>query len=89
MMYRMRAVRRMRGTSLPLTGPGISARARCMLRSSLIGITASMNTSTPMPPIQWEKLRQNSTPRPSVSTSGTTDAPQVVKPDVISNSAST
>ena len=50
------------GTSLPTTGPGTSARIMCMLRSSARGSTAIMNTSTPMPPTQLVKLRQNSSP---------------------------
>ena len=41
-----------------------------------------------MPPIQWEKLRQNSIQWLSASTSGRIDAPVVVKPETISNTAS-
>ena len=50
------------GTSLPTTGPGTSARIICILRSSARGSTAIINTSTPMPPTQLVKLRQNSSP---------------------------
>ena len=42
-----------------------------------------------MPPTQCEKLRQNSTPLGSDSTSDRIDAPVVVNPEAISNSAST
>ena len=87
--YSSFAVERMRGTSLPATGPGTSARMSTMERLSDIGTTAITNTSTPMPPTQCEKLRQNSTPCGSVSTCGRIDAPVVVKPEIISNSAST
>lgn len=41
-----------------------------------------------MPPIQWVKLRQNRMPMGRLSTSASTDAPVVVKPDTVSNSAS-
>ena len=46
--------------SLPTTGPGLSARRRCMLSPLPFasGTTAIMNTSTPMPPIQCVKERQ-------------------------------
>ena len=47
-----------------------------------------MKTSTPMPPIQWERLRQSSTPQLSSSTLATTEAPVVVKPETISKKAS-
>ena len=47
-----------------------------------------MNTSTPMPPIQWVKLRQNSMQRDSASTSVRMLEPVVVKPDTVSNMAS-
>ena len=60
----------------------------CMLRSSERGSTAMMKTSTPMPPIQWERLRQSSTPQLSSSTLATTEAPVVVKPETISKKAS-
>ena len=48
-----------------------------------------INTSTPMPPTQWVKLRQNSSPWLMASTSVRTDAPVVVKPDTVSKNAST
>ena len=78
----------MRGTSLPTCGPGTSARIMCMLRSSESGSTAMMNTSTPMPPIQCDRLRQSSEPRVSSSTFAATEAPVVVKPETISKKAS-
>ena len=49
----------------------------------------SMNTSTPMPPTQWVRLRQSSAACESASTSATTVEPVVVKPEMVSNSAST
>ena len=48
----------MRLTSLPTVGPGTSARSRCIPCPSLMGKMAMTNTSTPMPPTQWVKLRQ-------------------------------
>ena len=42
----------------------------------------------PMPPSQWEKLRQSSMQRLSASTSGRMLEPVVVKPEIISNTAS-
>ena len=48
-----------------------------------------MNTSTPMPPIQCEKLLQKRVACESASTSETMEAPVVVKPEMISNRAST
>ena len=76
------------GTSLPTVGPGSSARMMCMECSPPMGSTAMMKISTPMPPIHSRKLRQNSPARLSVSTSFTTDAPVVVNPDTVSNTAS-
>ena len=81
----------MRGTILFTVGPGLSARRMCSVKPSappLVGMMASRNTSTPMPPIQWLKLRQNSSACPSASTSERMEAPVVVKPDTISKSAS-
>ena len=90
-MYRMAAVDFILGTSLPTSGPGLSARSRCMVKPlpPSLGATASRNTSTPMPPTQWLKLRQYRMPRGRLSTSDKMDAPVVVKPETISNRAST
>ena len=60
MAYRILAVSRILLEILPTEGPGDSARIKCMARPSLTGRTAMVNTSTPMPPTQWVKLRQNS-----------------------------
>ena len=79
----------MRLTSLPAVGPGISARRMCMECPSLMGRMAMTNTSTPMPPTQWVKLRQNRLPRLSGSTAVRMDAPVVVKPETVSKKAST
>ena len=57
-------------------------------RSGVFSITAIMNTSTPMPPTQCVKLRQNNRPWPSASTSVRIDAPVVVKPETVSKNAS-
>ena len=85
--YSTRAVSRVRGVSLPTTGPGISALRMFMDRSELPEIMV-INTSTPMPPTQWVKLRQNSSPWLMASTSVRIDAPVVVKPLTVSKNAS-
>ena len=60
-----------------------------MVLASDFGSTASTNTSTPMPPTQWVKLRQKRMPWVSASTSVRMLAPVVVKPDTVSKNAST
>ena len=65
------------------------ARIKCEARPESCGRSARVSTSTPMPPIQWVKLRQKSTPRGSVSTCGRMDAPVVVNPLTVSKNAST
>ena len=70
------------GTSLPTDG------IRLMWEPPLIGIMASRKTSTPMPPIQCVKLRQSSAACERASTSERMLAPVVVKPEMVSKSAS-
>ena len=77
-----------RGTILETVGPGLSARSRWMAWPPSIRTMASMNTRMPMPPIQCEKLRQNSMHLSSSSTAGRMLEPVVVKPEIISNTAS-
>ena len=79
------------GDTLPTSGPGLSALSRCMLSPLplLRGMMARTNTSTPMPPIQWVKLRQKSKPRHRPSMLVRMLAPVVVKPDAVSKTAST
>ena len=60
----------------------------CMECSSPMGRTAMMNTSTPMPPIQCVKQRQKRPLRLMPSTLLMIDAPVVVRPDTVSNTAS-
>ena len=89
--YSIMAVSRILGTSLPTSGPGLSAFKRCSREPpdfELDGTMASKNTSTPIPPSQWLKLRQYKIPRDKSSTTGTIDAPVVVKPETISKNAS-
>ena len=85
----MRALLPTRGTSLSIDGPGDSARIRWIDRAPIFGISASVSTSTPMPPTQWVKLRQNSSPFGSASTSVRIVEPVVVKPEVASKKQST
>ena len=47
------------------------------------------STSTPMPPSQWVKERQNRIPRGSASMSTRMVAPVVVKPEQVSKIQST
>ena len=89
MPYRILAVSRSLLEILSTVGPGTSARIRCMARPSPMGSTAMANTSTPMPPTQWVKLRQNAVERCSASTSVRMLEPVVVKPDTVSKKAST
>ena len=71
-----------------MLGPGLSARTRWEVRPVIWGSRARVNTSTPMPPIQWVKARQNITPWGRLAKSVTTVAPVVVKPDTASKRAS-
>ena len=59
-----------------------------MLLPPLNGIIARRNTRTPIPPIQCVKLRQKSIHLDNASTSDKMLAPVVVKPDIVSKSAS-
>ena len=60
-----------------------------MLPAPSLGSSASVITSTPMPPAHWVRLRQNSRPLGSTSRLAISVAPVVVKPEKDSNSAST
>ena len=73
---------------MPTVGPGTSARIRCIPWPSVIGSTAMTNTSTPMPPTQWVKLRQNRQLRRRGSTAVRMVEPVVVKPETVSKKAS-
>ena len=75
------AVSRILGTILSGDGPELSARRRLIDDAFMDGMTASMNTKTPIPPIQWEKLLQNRIPFGKISMFVNIDAPVVVKPD--------
>ena len=89
MPYRILAVDCTFGTSLSTWGPGLSAFIRLTWEPPVRGSRESRNTRTPMPPIQWVKLRQNRMPLGRSSTPGRMLAPVVVKPDTVSNRAST
>ena len=52
------------------------------------GTSASRKTNTPMPPIQWVKLRQYKRLLSRLSTSDRMEAPVVVKPETVSKKAS-
>ena len=86
--YKIKAVFLAAGTSFSTLGPGLSARIKKILVPPDKGITAMTNTSTPIPPIQWVKLRQNKIQRGRLSTSERILAPVVEKPDAVSNNAS-
>ena len=70
-------------------GPGLSAFIRFIVEPPIIGRIAIMKTNTPIPPIQWEKLRQNRLAFEMLSTSVRILDPVVVKPEIVSNRAST
>ena len=84
----MRAVYLIFGTSLPTDAPVLSARIRLIWEPPLIGIMASRNTSTPIPPIQCVKLRHKIEQCDRASTSLKMLPPVVVKPETVSKSAS-
>ena len=72
------------GTSLEEMGPGTSAWTRTCVRPPTRGRKARVKSSTPMPPIQEAKERQNRMPRGRASMSARTVPPEVVKPETIS-----
>ena len=76
------------GTSLSASGPGTSARIRCMEFSSSKEVSIMTNPSPPIPPIQWVRLRQKAMPLGSASISVRIVDPVVVKPDTVSKKAS-
>ncbi len=81
-LYSILAVWRAFGTSFSVVGPGLSARIRCKGSAPDMGKIAITNIRTPMPPIQWVKLRQNSMPLSSASTLESMLPPVVVKPEI-------
>ena len=87
--YKILAVDIAFGTNLSFSGPGTSARIRCMEFFLSRDVTTSTKTSTPIPPIQWVKLRQNNRQWGNTSTSGIILDPVVVKPETVSKNAST
>ena len=88
MPYRIRALDLTFGTRRLTEGPGLSAFMRFMRLPPVIGSRMSRKTRTPMPPIQWVKLRHIRIQFGMTSTSDRILAPVVVKPDTVSNSAS-
>ena len=78
-----------RGVSLLLMGPGDSARMRYTLPSPSLGTSARASTRTPIPPIHCVWARQKRMPAGWPSMKVNTVAPVVVKPDTVSNTAST
>ena len=88
-IYSIFADSRILGTNLPGVGPGLSALKICTVEPFILGITASTKTRTPMPPIQWVKLRQKIRPLGTISTLGRMVEPVVVKPETVSKKQST
>ena len=76
------------GRSLLTDGPGLSAFIRFMCEPPCISMKVRRKTSTPIPPIQWVKLRHISMQWGSTSTSFKILAPVVVKPETVSKRAS-
>ena len=87
--YKILAVSFTFGTNLSTEGPGDSAFIKCMVEPPIIGRIAKINTNTPIPPIQCVKLRLNRFAWLKASTSDRMLAPVVVKPEIVSNKAST
>lgn len=86
MIYRMDAVLRILEAILFTDGPVLSARRICRVLAPFPGANARINTSTPMPPAQLEKLRQNSIHLLMLSISSPLSMvePVVVNPETIS-----
>ena len=89
MVYRILEDWEARGTSLLLTGPGLSARIRKLELIPRKGSRAAVRISTPIPPSQWVKDRQNSRPMGRPSMAVRMVAPVVVKPEMVSKKQST
>ena len=89
MVQSRRAVSAILGVIRSGEGPGTSARSRFIPPAPRRGRMATKRAMIPMPPSQWEKLRQKSIPRGKASTSANIVAPVVVKPDMDSKNAST
>ena len=77
------------GTRRLTEGPGLSARIRFIWMFPAEGKRAIKKTRTPMPPTQWVKLLQKRIQRGTLSRFVITLEPVVVKPDTVSNMAST
>ena len=86
--YKIIAVCLTFGTSFPTAGPGLSALIRCIIEPPDNGRTAIINTKTPIPPIQCVNERQNNEQCVKASTLDKILEPVVVKPDIVSKSAS-
>ena len=84
------AVWRMRGVSASSSGPGASAKNICRPATASAGRTATKRTMMPIPPSHCVMQRQNRRPRlkPPHSFSWKIVAPVVVRPDMLSKSAS-
>ena len=72
-----------------MMGPGDSARMRYTLPSPSLGTSARASTRTRIAPIHRVGARQKRMPAGWPSMKVNTVAPVVVKPDTVSNTAST
>ena len=77
------------GTRRLTEGPGLSAFMRLIVEPPIRGRIDIIKTNTPMPPIQWLKLRQKRLACDRDSTSERILEPVAVKPETVSNRAST
>ena len=84
----MKAVCLTLGTIFPTDGPGLSAFISCIVCPPASGTMAIRKTRTPIPPIQWVKLRQKSAVLERASMLVSMLAPVVEKPDAVSKTAS-
>ena len=78
-MYKIFAVDCNLGTSFSTCGPGLSAFIRLALEPPDGACSIKIKTKTPIPPIQWVKLRQNKILYGRCSTSLRILAPMVLK----------
>lgn len=81
------AVVLMRGWIFPIFSPVVSAEKRRRSPLPMVGSTAIVKNTIPIPPNQWVMLRQKSRPRGRLSMFVSTVAPVVVNPDIASRNA--
>ena len=87
MLHNQRAVVLMRGWSLPIFKPVASAEKSFTSPPPMLGNTAMVKNTIPIPPIQWVMERHSKMECGRTSMSVKAVAPVVVKPDMVSKKA--